>query len=113
MLVAVHLGGSRHEHVLGKTDASQALVRALHASDSAFLAAWHDDHQIHIAVVRGQVPRVRAEKVDFLRLKFGFEPFVGFFEQAWRNCLHAAESYHAIPKIGKPVVETSGEASRV
>lgn len=63
-------------------------MRALHPLDAAFGAVADDDHQIHIAVVGRGAPGVGAEQINLLRLKLGFQPFDGFFQEALRNGLH-------------------------
>src|SRR5665213_1404829 len=88
MLVAINLGASRHKHVFGKTHSTQTMVGALHPLDVAFFAGGNNDHQIYITVIRRRAPRVRAEQINFLRLKFGFQPFHRCFQKSWRNYFH-------------------------
>ncbi len=92
VFVAIHLGARGHEHILGETDAPQATMGALHPLDGAFRALGHDDHEVHIAVVRGRAPSVRAEQPDLFRLKFRFKSFDRFLQKAGLNCLHGMET---------------------
>jgi hypothetical protein len=91
MPIAVKFRPGIDQHIFGETDAAQASLSALHPADGAFVAGGHNDHQVHIAVFGGGAPRVRAEKPDLLRLKFGFQSFDRFFQKARLNGLHAVK----------------------
>src|ERR1017187_1299505 len=84
---AVHLAPCPHQHVNGEWQSPQTKLRPLVAPDGALIAFLQNNHQIHVAVVRRRAPRVRAEQINFLRLKLGFQPFHCCFQQAWRNYL--------------------------
>jgi hypothetical protein len=88
MFVAVNLGAGWNKHVFGKAQSCQAAMGALHSPDG-FLAALSDNyHQIHIAVIVRNAPRVRTEQINFLRLKLCLQPFHSLVQCAWRNGLH-------------------------
>jgi hypothetical protein len=49
---------------------------------------------------------VGTEEINFLRLKLGFQPFNGCFQEAWRNGLHGFTVAQA-GKDGKPAFGNS------
>ena len=97
MPVTVKFRPGVNQHVLGKADAAQTSLSALHPADGAFVAGSNYDHQIHIAVFGGRAPRVRTEQPDLLRLKFGFQSFNRFFQKGGLNCLHRIENNMGTP----------------
>jgi hypothetical protein len=92
MFVAVHFSPSSHQHVGGHGQPAETLLGALVAPDGALAAAWHNDHQIHIAVFGGRAPSVRTKQPDLLGLKFSFQSFDRLFQKAGLNGLHRAET---------------------
>ena len=88
MFVAVNLRTRGHEHVLGKTQPAQTAVCPLHPPDGLLAAVADNDHEIHVAVLGRRAPGVRTEQINLLRLKFGFQPFYCFVQQAFWNGLH-------------------------
>src|SRR5947209_9343032 len=78
---AVDLVPRPHEHVRGNEQPSKATLGALVAANRALVAARHDDHQINVAVLTGGAPGVRAEQINFLRLKFRHQALSGCLEQ--------------------------------
>ena len=99
MPVAVKFRPGIDQHIFGEADAAQTSLRALHAADGAFVAGWHNDHQVHIAVFRGRAPSVRAEQPDLFRLKFRFQSFDRFFQKAGLNCLHGLKTSIALAAL--------------
>ena len=88
MSIPVELGASLNEHVFAHVQIAEAMVRPLHPLDGPFGAARHDDHEIDVAVVGRRAPGVRTEQINFLRLKFYFQPFNGIFQKAGPNYFH-------------------------
>ncbi len=91
MFVAVHFSARSHQHVSGHGQPAQAFLGALVASNRALVAARHDDHEVNVAVFIGGAPGVRAEKLNFIGLKLGFQPFKGIFQEAGLNCFHGVK----------------------
>ena len=81
MLVAIHFAPRPHQHVGGHGQPAEAFLGALVASNRALVALWQNHHQVHIAVLGGRAPGVRAEQPDLLRLKFRHQPLCGCLEQ--------------------------------
>jgi hypothetical protein len=92
VLVTVNLGACRNKHVLGKTHAGQAAMRALHPPDCLFAALADYHHQTHVAVIGRSSPGVRTKQIDFLRLKLGLEPLNSLFQKPFWNGLHGFQA---------------------
>jgi len=103
MPVAVGLGAGLDEDVFAHVHIPEAMMRTLHSFDGTFGAFWHNDHEINVTVFMGRAPGVRAEEIDFLRLKFLFQPFNRFVQKAGLNRLHDIK----ITSWVSPVVTTS------
>src|SRR5439155_25305648 len=81
VLVAVYLGASGHQDVLGKPDACEALVSTLHPLDGTVVAVRNDHHEVHVAVIVWLAPGVRTEQPNLLGVKLLGEPPRGFSKQ--------------------------------
>ena len=88
MPVAVKFGPGVDQHIFGEADAAQTSLSALHPADGALVAGGYNDHQVHVAVLSGRAPSVRAGEPDLLRLKFGFQSFDRVFQKPRLNGLH-------------------------
>jgi hypothetical protein len=92
VFIAVHFTARSHEHVCGHCQPAQTTLRALVAPDRPLVALRQNHHEVHVTVFIGRSPGVRAEEINFLRLKLGFQPFDYIFQKARLNGLHDAKA---------------------
>src|SRR5260370_9014895 len=71
---------------------AQTTLRTLVASDGTLVALRQNQHKVHVAVFGGRAPGMRAEQINFLRLKFSFQPLDDIFQKAGVGAKRAAWS---------------------
>src|SRR2546427_697295 len=110
VFVAVHFAPRPHQHIGGHGQPAQAFLGALVAANRALVAARHNDHEVNVTVFSGRAPGVRAEQINFFRLKFVFQPFNGFVQKVRLNCLHGVKTSISVATSKARVTSTWQDA---